>query len=719
MRQLVQDLRSGDVEVVDLPEPEVRSGHVRVSTEWSVISAGTEQAVSSTAARSLVGKALDRPEQVRKVAEKAMRDGPSSALAAVRARLDDLLTPGYSSSGVVDLVGTGVEGIRPGDRVGCFGANHACHAETIVVPAPLCLHLPDDLDDRWGAFGALGGVAAHGVRVARVEAGSIVAVIGLGLVGQIAAQLVTAAGGRVVGIDPARERVMLARRLGAVAGSVLGEVDVEEAVAAASKGIGADAVIVTAASSDSSPVELAARVARDRATVSVVGDVGLHVPRAPFFEKELELRVSRSYGPGRYDPAYEERGQDYPPGYVRWTERRLIAYFFEEVAAGRVRLEELVSHSFPIEHGADAYKALSEPARLAIMLSYSKGPREPRRQVPTGAPAPTDGTGALRIGLIGPGLFARGTLLPLLEKLNVPIVGVASGSSARALGVARSFGATYAAGDAEELLSDDSIGAVVIATRHDSHADLAARALERGKGVFVEKPLAIDERGLERLRPLLAAGGRLVADFNRAFAPNTREVQAVLRDRLDPVYIHYRINAGYLDPGHWVRDPEQGGRLVGEACHFVDLCSQLVGTRLLSIQTTSLGVAARTLHGDNFVLTLRYQDGSVATVAYVSTGHSGLRKERMEVMGAGRAAVIEDFRRVRLHSGPRSRRRRRPPGLQDKGHEALLLEAVNFLRHGGTPPVPYQRLLETTEATLIARDALRRQELGFVSLSGG
>lgn len=687
-----------------------------VATRFSVISAGTEQALSRIAGKSLVGKARDRPDQARKVLDKALREGAAATLASVRARLEDLMTPGYSSMGVVEQVGEGVEGLRPGQRVGCVGADAACHAQRVAVPSPLCLPLPDALDDRYGAFGALGGIAAHGVRVARVDAGSVVAVIGLGLVGQIAAQLVTAAGGRVVGIDPAADRVALAQRLGAVGGAVLGTDDPEAPLRSVSHGHGADAVLVCAATSDSSPVELAARLARDRATVSVVGDVGLELSRAAFFEKELELRVSRSYGPGRYDPSYENEGRDYPVGYVRWTERRLIGYFFEEVAAGRVQLDELITHEFPIERGTEAYAALSDESRLAILLSYGEEPPKQRDRATVRVPGPVR-SDRLKVGIVGPGVFARSTLLPLLSEMDVDLVGVAGPSSARALAAARRFDGSYAATDPNEVIEDDAVDVVVIATQHDSHAELAARALERGKGVFLEKPMAIDDRGVERLRPLLDAGGRLVVDFNRSLAPSTESVASHLTNRSEPVYLDYRVNAGYLPSEHWLRNRERGGgRLVGEGCHFVDLCSRLVGRPVTSVQVSALGAGPRTLAGDNFSLTLRYEDGSLATVAYVSSGDAGLAKERLEVLGSGRAAVLEDYRRVDLFRG--GRRRRKPPSLpiQDKGHEAILRAALDFFRKGGSPPVPYERLLETTCVTLRGRDALDRGDSAPISL---
>jgi predicted dehydrogenase/threonine dehydrogenase-like Zn-dependent dehydrogenase len=713
VRQLVQDLRSGKIEVLELPDPSPGPRDVLVRTRCSVISAGTELAVSSTASRSLIGKARERPEQARQVIDKALRDGIGPTIAAVNARLDDLLTPGYSSMGVVEAVGSSVGSVRVGDRVGCVGAGAACHAELAIVPAPLCIKLPDELDDEWGAFGAIGGIAGHGVRVAEVTAGSVVAVIGVGLVGQLAAQFVTAAGARAIVMDPVAERVALAQSLGAVAGGVIGTDDLPALVEETTSGYGADAVVITAATKDSAPLRLAATVARDRAVIVAVGDVGLDVPRPPFYEKELQLRVSRSYGPGRYDSAYEQEGQDYPIGYVRWTERRLISYFFEEVAAGRIGLRELVTHDFPIERGEEAYAALSEPSRLAILLRYPAAPRPAVTRATLGAEAgqrPPAGheVDSLRLGLIGPGLFARSTLLPKLKKHGdqATIVAVAGRSTARAFGVARRFGARVAARDPEQLFGDDSIDAVIIATQHDSHAPLTVRALEAGKAVFVEKPLAIDEAGLGRVEDLLATGGRLTVDFNRSLAPATRRVAAHFAGRTEPIHIDCRINAGYLPPDHWLRDPARGGgRLVGEGCHFVDLCSCLVGKTLESVQVDALGTGPRTLVGDNFSVTLRYVDGSLATIRYISTGDTRMSKERIEVLGADRSAVIDDFRRTQLYA----RRRRSGDRLyrgQDKGHDAILEASIKFFRGIGPAPIPYARLSETTRATLVARQAL-------------
>jgi threonine dehydrogenase-like Zn-dependent dehydrogenase len=711
MRQLVQDLRSGELQFIESPDPVAVGADVLVRTKWSLISAGTEQALAATASRSFLGKARDRPDLARKVVEKARREGIQAARDAVRARLDELLTPGYSSAGIVEALGPEASGFRVGDRVACVGANFACNAERAVVPAPLCFRLPSGLNDRFGAFAGVGAIAAHGVRVSELDAGSTVGVIGLGLVGQLTDQIARAAGGRTAGMDINAGRPDLARRLGSSASTDADELD--EIVRETSGGHGADAVILTMAGDAAKPLELAAAVARDRAIVVAVGDMPLSIPRRPFYEKELQLRLSRSYGPGRYDPDYEEHGRDYPIGQVRWTERRLVHYFLDEVASGTIRLAELITHEFPIERAVDAYAAVSNPDRLAVMLRYgSHGTKRLRRVATHARPSPR--SGRLRVGLLGPGTFARSKLLPLLRSLDVDLVGIGGRSPARAVGVARRTGAAFATTDADDLLSDESIDVVVIATRHDSHASLAAQALERGKSVFLEKPLAIDTEGLARLEPLLDAGGRLVVDVSRSFAPVTVRVVSHFSGRAtEPLFVSCRVNAGYLEPErspHRRRSPGRRGLPLRRPLFDAH--------RLRGGIAASGGARARPVipRARHFRPDASVRRRIGRSISYLAVGSNELPKERIEVFGGARAAVIDDFRRVVLLPRRRGMGGRGSPGRRDKGHAGLLRASFEFFRGGGEPPIPYDRLLETTRVTFAACDALHRRLSHAVTL---
>lgn len=712
MLQLVQSLRDGQVQVIEVPEPAVRAKYAKVAVHHSVISPGTEGAVARTAGKGYIGKALDRPDQVRQVVRKVAEEGIAGTAAAVRARLDDFVTPGYSLSGeIVELSDESITGLRVGDRVACVGANTAVHAEVVVVPEAMCFRLGPGADLVHASFAALGAIAGHGTRLAGVDAGGVVGVIGMGLLGQIAAQLVTLAGADAIVFDPRADRVALGVELGASDGAVLAADDPHEVASRASR-LGLDAVIVTAAAKNSGPARLAAELAGDRARVILVGDVGLDFERRPLFEKELELRVSRSYGPGRYDPAYEIEGREYPAGYIRWTQRRLIEYFLREVERQRVVIDKLISHRFDIGEGERAYEVLDTPDRMGIVLSYPAAgadgpvPRAPSATRITLSQRPSTGKG-LRIGLVGPGTFARSRLIPAFQAAGVEICAVAGLSGARAVGVARRTGARYV-GDVGDLIDDPSLDALVIATRHDSHSDLVVRSLEAGKAVFVEKPLAISFEQASAVEHALSPASRLVCGFNRDWAPTVRAAREALMGRREPIQVICRVNAGFLPDDHWLRDPAAGGgRLVGEGCHFVALINAIVDRRLVGVQARALpAVGGRTLAHDSFQLFLEFEDGSLGTVHYVSSGGRGLRKERIEILGAGLALEIDDFLQVPLTETLPPWSRRVLPRRRDKGHQALVDEAVRFFMEDGPPPISYGRLLDVTRATLEARDQL-------------
>ena len=757
MKQVIQELDTGAIRLVDVPAPLVRPGGVLVRTLHSVISIGTERSKIELGRKSLLGKARERPDQVRKVIDTIKREGLASAYRKVRSRLSAPSPLGYSCAGVVEAVGAGVDDIEVGQLVACAGAGYANHAERVWVPKNLVVPVPEGVASDHAAFATLGAIALQGVRQAEVRLGETVAVIGLGILGQLTVQLLRAAGAQPIGIDVDAGRVRIAERHGAV--GVLRSDDVAGRVAVLSGGIGADAVIITAATSSEDPIRLAGEIARDRARVVVVGAVPIHAPRSPYYEKELEIRLSRSYGPGRYDPDYEEKGQDYPVGYVRWTERRNLAEFLRLVSIGAVRLDELITHRFPFAEVERAYGVLMGEggrAALGVVLEYpEEAAEEPRRIVVQGervavrtpgegagdvvtpraadregAPDRAGGdaaaraenaargavavrdavtlrapiTGPVGVGLIGAGNFAQDVLIPSLKRLGVEFRGVVTASGYTARGVAEKHGFAYAASSPDEVLADPGTHVVVIATRHDEHARLAAEALRAGKAVFVEKPLALDEALLDDVLSAASQGGPLMVGFNRRFAPATQFVRERLQRTAGARVVHIRVNAGAVPPTSWVHDPEVGGgRLIGEGCHFIDLALYLIGSPAVEVSARGIsGPDPAAALQDNVVVTLRCTDGSIASILYTSKGNPRSGKERVEVFAGGVSAVIDDFRGAEVQGAKRERWK----GRQDKGHRAELEAFLRAVREGATSPIPLAELENSSRATLRAARSL-------------
>ncbi|HEX8903703.1 MAG TPA: bi-domain-containing oxidoreductase, partial [Longimicrobiaceae bacterium] len=651
MKQVVQHVRTRRLEVAEVPEPAPRAGGVLVRNVASLISAGTEKMLVDFAGKSLVGKARERPDLVRQVLDKVRKDGIGPTVQTVLSKLDQPLPLGYSCAGVVEEAGRGAPEFAPGDRVACAGMGYASHADVVFVPRNLAVAIPPEVSFEDAAYVTVGAIALQGVRVTEARLGEAVAVIGLGLLGQLAVQILRSAGCRVIGIDLDPAKVALARELGAEA-AVLRTDDVQAAVSAFTGGRGADAVVITAATSSSDPVELAGEIARDRAVVTMVGATGMEIPRKPYYEKELQLRLSRSYGPGRYDPEYEEKGHDYPAGYVRWTERRNMEEFLRLIAAGQVTPAKLTTHRFPVDRAEAAYELIggkTGEAFAGVVLTYPER-RTPVRTVRLAERAPV--AGALGVGFVGAGNFARAVLLPAFAKAErVSLVGVstATGMNARAAGERHGF--AYATTDTAALLADPAVHAVVVATRHGSHARFAAQALRAGKAVFLEKPLAIDEEGLaEVLAAQEESGGVLAVGFNRRFSPLAEEVRRAFTPGL-PLAIQYRVNAGAIPRASWIHDPEDGGgRIIGEVCHFVDLCQFLADDIPVEVFAHALEGPEGGLH-DTVTITLRFAKGSIASIAYFATGDKSFAKERVEVFGGGTLAVLDDFREVTISRG--------------------------------------------------------------------
>lgn len=715
MKQVLQDLKTHKVRVEDVPAPGCLPGGVLVRTCASMVSSGTERASISLTRKSILGKAIERPDLLMRVLQKARTAGVAEAFSAVKARLDGFIAPGYSSAGVVAEVGKGAEEFRSGDRVACAGSGRAGHAEVNWVPTNLCVKIPDAVDFEGASSVAIGSIALQGVRISDARIGDRVVVIGLGLVGLITVQILKSAGCLVTGIDPDPGRVRLAKTLGVDFAFLNSDWPQDMGHATGLEGRGADVVVITASTRSAEPTRLAGQITRDRGVVVVVGDVRVDVPRGQFYKKELEVRYSRSYGPGRYDPAYEEKGIDYPYGYVRWTEKRNMEAYLALIASGKIRIEPLITHHFPIGQALAAYQLLSgqqhEPY-VGIVLTYPESTDFSRKTVVGPArksPRPPEITKEeIGIGWIGAGSFSCTRLLPLLKNapgIDLRCIANATGPSARK--VATRFGFCSCTTDPHAVIEDDSTNAVFIATPHYLHASLVAEALKRNKHVFVEKPLCVSESELSAIEAAyVRSQGTLLVGFNRRFSPFAERCVRFFPPTRGPLTILYRINAGTVRQNHWVRDPGKGhGRVIGEVCHFIDFAQAVTSARPLQVHAWAIGPQSG---GENLHIQLRLSDGSAAEISYLSDGDRGLPKEHIEIFGASRVAICEDFRTMRFYAGGSSRSRRL--WRQDKGHEAEIRAFLASLRNGGLPPIEFDSLRATTITTFAIEESLIKGE---------
>ncbi len=750
MKQLLQDARTGELNVAEVPAPQLLPGCVLVRTAASLVSAGTERASAEFARKTLLAKATSRPDLVRDVLAKLQRDGLAATVGTVRSRLDQPQSVGYSSAGTVVSVGDGVSDICVGDRVACAGAGYAVHAEFASVPRLLLAKIPADepakiatenradrlvcfpVSFEEAAFGTVGAICLHGIRTAGVALGDSVAVIGLGLLGQITVQLLKAAGCRVLGMDLLAERADLAIQSGANAAATCAH-EFRDLCYQKTGGKGVDAVLITAETASSEPVNLAAEVARDRAIVCAVGTVGMELQRKLYYEKELDFRVSRSYGPGRYDAAYEQKGRDYPIGHVRWTETRNLEVFLRFIAEGKLNLPPLITHRFPIEYATSAYDLImgraAEPS-LGVLLTYREAEADAAARIferiaITGAPSSDSRKqGVVGLGVLGAGNFAQNTLLPALKTISgVSFIGVSNATGARSRSAAEKFGFSYCTNSEDELLRDSKINAVLIATRHHLHACKTLATLRAGKAVFCEKPLCLDENELAALVRVAWPSGHgkpiaplLMVGFNRRFAPMAVKLKRFLSENHEQLSIHYRVNAGFIPGDHWVNDPEQGGgRILGEVCHFVDFLCFLAGARPIEVQAQSVGNSGQ-YSMDNIVAQFRFANGTLGTITYMANGDRTASKERLEVFGGGSVAILEDFRRLELvRNGRKKIFRARLE--QDKGHKAEMRAFVDALRGEIPPPIPFEQIVDSTLATLRLHNACQTGQPLAINLS--
>lgn len=690
MKQVEQNYRSGALRLIDAPAPGAGRGRNLVATRVSLISAGTEKQIIDLAKSSLAGKAMARPDLVRKTLQKVKQEGLLPTARKVFAKLDTPIPLGYSCAGEIVEPGSDAGGYAVGDRVACAGAGTANHAEFNAVPKHLCVRIPDGVSDEDASFVTLGAIALQGVRVTSPTLGERVVVMGLGLIGQLTVQLLKANGCQVLGFDPNSARARLAEELGADR-AVTGELDI--AVAAFTGGHGADAVIVTASTKASDPLNKAAEISRMKGRVVMVGLTGMDMDREPFYKRELDLRLSMSYGPGRYDPAYEVEGHDYPIAYVRWTEQRNMEAFLELVAAGRVTPSKLVTHRFPIAQAEAAYAMMDgDEPYLAILLTYDATSAPAARSVPVGSGHSVDGNGTAFIGF---GNYAKSVLLPALMKAGeTRLTRVVTSTGISAHSAAERHGFSEASTDPRTVFDDPTTDCVFVATRHDSHAALAIAALEAGKHVFVEKPLAMTHDQLVRVAAAAeGAAGTLAVGFNRRFAPMVRQAREVLAATGGPIVMQYRINAGHIPGDSWVHGAEGGGRIVGEVCHFVDTLSALCGADPVSVEGVSPdGV------GDSLAAVIRFADGSVGTILYASMGDPALPKEYVEAFGRGVVVRLDDFRKLHITRGGKTQTV--SSSAQDKGQAALVKAFLAAARTGSAAPIALPTLIAVSAATL-------------------
>ncbi|MGW1011374.1 bi-domain-containing oxidoreductase [Streptomyces termitum] len=714
MKQVVQNYKSGELALLDVPAPGCKPGGVLVRTAYSLISTGTELMKVSEAGMSMVGKARSRPDQVAKVVQSVATNGLPATYRKVMGKLDSYTPLGYSLCGVVEEVGAGIDDVAVGDLVACAGNEHALHAEVNWVPKNLYAPVPDGLAPRHAAFGTVGSIALQGVRQGEPQLGEVALVIGLGLIGQLVAQLLTAAGVRVVGADPDPARCALAERLGAAACGDPGSAAVAAAVAELTGGHGVDQVYLAAGGGSNEPVELAARLCRDRGRVVDIGKCRLDLPWNAYYEKELDVRFSRSYGPGRYDPSYELEGRDYPIGYVRWTERRNLACFLDLAARGAVDVEPLVSHVAEFDEAVETYRSLEDGGlkAVAVLFQYAGRPAEEAAPAPVVTVPPVSAAGRapvrpagspVRLAFVGAGNYASSMLLPhLVGREGVELSTVVTTTALSAANARHKFGFARATTDLDAVLDDPAVDAVFVVTRHSSHAELTRRALLAGKAVFVEKPLALTEEELAGVLEAVEKSGndRLQVGFNRRFSPLLREAGERFGARSGPASLRYLVNAGRLDHGSWyLRQDSEGSRFAGEGGHFVDTASWLIGADPVSVY------AAATPGNEDLQVVLGYPDGSTATISYVTSGASGFPKETVDLLADGRVLRLDDFVRASVY-GRKRWVSSRLPQARDKGQNAELAAFVRAVRTGGPMPVPLESLVATTAATLAVRTSL-------------
>jgi predicted dehydrogenase/threonine dehydrogenase-like Zn-dependent dehydrogenase len=706
MLSILANMKTGDVGTYDVPTPELRSRGLLMRTAFSAISAGTELNTIETGKKSLLGKAHARPDLVKQVVDFAKSNGIRAAYQKVRTRLDTVSSLGYSCSGIVLAVGQEITEFQPGDRVACGGVGYASHSEVNFVPRNLVVKVPASVSLEAASLTTIGAIAMQGIRQARLSLGENVVVVGAGLVGVLTVLLARAAGCHVIAIDANPLRAKQAEDFGAALGLSASELSLHSKIAEFTK-YGPDAAIITASSNSTEPIELGAQLLRDRGRLVVLGAVPLGVSRELMYRKELSLALSRSYGPGRYDSEYEESGNDYPVGYVRWTEQRNMEAFLGFLSTEEGKVEPLLRLRYRIEDGSQAYSEIQSSGAYTAILKYDSD-RCIDREKTGSTPIAREKAEVLRVGCIGAGSFARGIIFPQLKGMkNVQLEAVASASGTSAFSAQKVFGFRRAQSTGE-ILTNPTLNAVFILSHHDSHADHVLSALSSKKAIFVEKPLAVTAAELESISSAYQAeldhGGTpfVMMGFNRRFSPASQEVHRFFLARREPMVIHIRVNAGHLPREHWTQNAANGGRIVGEACHFLDWMRYVVGSNIISVYAKAIPDGTR-YNRDNVAILVSFADGSVGNILYLANGDKSVPKEYYEVFCEGAVARLDDYRALDLS---RNGKRRHIKCNRDKGHGRELDLTINAMREGQSSPIAFEELVEVTGASFAVMDSL-------------
>ncbi|MGE5106993.1 MAG: bi-domain-containing oxidoreductase [Sphingobacteriales bacterium] len=705
MKQLIQNFKTGDLYVDDVPLPSLSRGMVLVENKFSLISAGTERSTVKVAKANLLGKAKQRPDLVAQVLQNIKKEGFSATIEKVRTKLDSLKALGYSTAGeVISSMDTN-SCFKPGDRVACAGQDYASHAEIVTVPQNLVVKIPENVSFEEASFTTMGAIAMQGIRQADPKLSENICVIGLGLLGQITCQLLKANGCKVMGIDVSDKLIELSQELGIDGAMNRTNEDLLNFINRFTNGQGFDNIIITAASSTNDPIELSAEIARKKGKVIVVGAVKLDIPRDPhFYRKELDLRLSCSYGPGRYDTNYEENGQDYPYAYVRWTEQRNMEAFLQLLSQKKININPLITHVFEISEAEKAYEIIMGKIKvphIGILISYPQNNKKLITQYSLKKTIPQK----LSIGFIGAGSFAQSYLLPHIKRDGTSLETVITSKGITAKNVATKFGFNNVSTEISDILNNKAINTVFIATPHNSHAKYVLDLLKVGKNIFVEKPLAMNEDELNEIKEYYKQfNGNIMVGFNRRFSPIAVELKKHFSNTGEPLVMNYRINAGYIPKEHWTQNPEiGGGRIIGEVCHFIDLMQFFTDSLPVSVYAQCVSANNdKIINRDNLCVNLQFQNGSVGTIVYTSNGDKSLPKERMEISGGGKAGVINDFKNGELYQ----RNKRRILNLDGKGHKQEVEVFLSALYNGFEMPVSFNSLYYTTLTTFKILDSL-------------